>query len=100
MAIARVRVESKKKYSDPERNFKDMFQEFKRRVNTSGIMHEYKEHQFFESRKDKKRKKTKEVRKKQSMELLEKKILAGERVKAPSGIVKKILNTDNKRSKR
>jgi ribosomal protein S21 len=97
--IARVRVDLKNKHRDPERNFREMFADFKRRVNTSGIMHDYKEHQYFESKSGKKRRKKKEAQKKKQMELLEKKVLSGERVKVPSGIVKKILGTDKKQRK-
>lgn len=92
----RVRVELKRKYNDPERNFKDMFQEFKRRVNNAGIMADYKDHQYYESKSEKKRKKRIESEKKQQMETLERKILGGERVKASAGLIKKILTNLNK----
>ena len=96
-----VRVELKKKYPDRDvsvnnRNFKEMMQTFRKLVNNSGVMHEYKEHQTFESKSEKRRKKRKEARKKRRMEMLEEKILRGERVKAPSGIVRKVLNKDKK----
>lgn len=93
----RVRVELKKKYNDPQRNFKEMFTEFKRRVSNAGIMHEYKEHQFFESKSEKARKKRKAATKKQQMELLEEKIQRGERVKAPAGVIKKVMANQNKK---
>lgn len=93
---ARVRVELKKKYNDPHRNFKDMLQEFKRRVSNAGIMHEYKEHQFYESPSEKNRKKKKEAEKKAQMETLERKILGGERVKASAGLIKKVMSNLNK----
>jgi small subunit ribosomal protein S21 len=88
---ARVRVELKKKYNDPHRNFKDMLQEFKRRVSNAGILHDYKEHQFYESPSEKNRKKRKEAEKKRQMETLERKILGGERVKASAGLIKKVM---------
>jgi ribosomal protein S21 len=96
---ARVRVELKKKYNDPQRNFKDMLQEFKRRVSNAGILHEYKEHQFYESPSEKNRKRKKEADKKRQMETLERKILGGERVKASAGLIKKVMSnlTKNKR---
>lgn len=100
MAIrARVRVELKKKYNDPMRNFRDMLQEFRRRVNNSGIMHDVKDHEFFESKSEKKRKKRKEAEKKHLMEDLERKILGGERVKASAGLIKKIMSNLNKDKK-
>ena len=95
-----VRVEIKKKYNDPQRNFKEMFTEFKRRVSNAGIMHEYKEHQFFESKSEKARKIKKAAKKKQQMEILEGKIQRGERVKAPAGVIKKVMANQNKDKKR
>lgn len=89
--IARIRVELKRKYNDPEKNFKDMFHEFKRRVNSSGIMHAYKEHQYFESKSQKDRKKRKESAAKRQMELIEEKLALGERVDAPAGLIRKVL---------
>lgn len=88
----RVRVECKRKYSDPHRNFKDMIQDFKRKVSNSGILHDYKEHQYYESPSEKNRKKRKESEKKQQMEALEKKILGGETVKASAGLIKKVMS--------
>lgn len=96
----RVRVELKNKYNDPQKNFKDMFQEFKRQVSNAGILHDYKSHQEFESPSHKKRKKKREAVKKQQQEQLEQKILTGERVKAPSGVIKKILANQKKQRKR
>ena len=98
--IARVRVELQKKYNDPERNFKEMFQEFRRRVGHAGILHDLKEHERFESRSQKKRRKQRESIKKHEHELLEKKILAGERVKAPSGVIKRIIANQFKKKRR
>lgn len=93
----RVRVELKKKYNDPHRNFKEMFTEFKRRVSNAGIMHEYKEHQFYESKSEKARKKRKAAAKKIQMDLLEGKIQRGERVQAPAGVIKKVMSNQNKK---
>jgi len=97
---ARVRVELKHKYNDRQKNFKDMFQEFKRQVSNAGILHEYKAHQEFVSPSEKKRKKKREATKKQQQEQLSEKILSGERVKAPSGIIRKILANHKKKQKR
>jgi len=55
--VTRVKVELKKKHNDPQRNFKDMLQEFKKRVSNAGILHDYKDHQFYETKSQKKRKK-------------------------------------------
>lgn len=96
----RVRVENRNKYNDRERNFKDMFSEFKRQVSNAGILHDYKDHQEFRSPSEKKRKKKREAAKKQRQEQLTQKILSGERVKAPSGVIKKILSNAKKKKRR
>ena len=98
--VVRVRVELKKKYNDPHKNFKEMFQEFKRRVSNAGILHDYKDHQFFETKSQKTRRKKRESAKRIQMETLADKIMQGERVKAPSGFVKKVLNSHKKDKKR
>jgi ribosomal protein S21 len=98
--ITRVRVELKKKYNDPQRNFKDMLQDFKRRVSNAGILHDYKEHQFYESKSEKKRKKRKEIEKKLQMEALEQKIIGGEKIRASAGLIKKVMAHMNKNSKK
>lgn len=94
--IVRVKVELKKKYNDPAKNEKEMIQEFKRRVNSSGLLTTYKEHQVFESKSSKARKKKREQVKKHQMEQLEYKILAGEKVNARPGVVKKVMANINK----
>jgi len=96
----RVRVELKKKYNDPHKNFKEMFTEFKRRVSNAGIMHDFKEHQFYESKSEKQRKKRKAAVKKLQMELLEEKLQRGERVKAPTGLIKKAMANQGKGKKK
>jgi ribosomal protein S21 len=98
--ITRVKVEIKKKYNDPHKNFKEMFQEFKRRVSNAKIMHDYKDHQYFESKTERKRKKKRDAIKKFQMEQLAEKILSGERVKAPSGLIKKVLSAHKKDKKK
>lgn len=101
--VARVRVELKRKYNDPDKNFKEMLHEFKKRVNLSGVLHDYKEHQYFESKSEKDRKKRNDAIKKFKMEAIEAKILAGEKVDAPAGIIKKVmanLNKDKKKDKK
>ena len=97
--VTRVKVELKRKYNDKEKNFKDMFHAFKRACTDAGIAHDLKRKQFFESKSEIRRKKKRDVENKQRLERLEKKILAGERVQAPSGLVKKILERANKPKK-
>lgn len=92
----RVRVELKKKYNDPEKNFREMFQEFKRRVSNAGILHDLKGHQYFESKSEKARKAKREAIKKARQQTLEEKVLRGERVNAPSGVIKKIMASQKK----
>lgn len=96
----RVRVELRSKYNDPEKNFKEMFAEFKRQVSNAGILHDYKAHQEFEGPSEKKRKKRRESIKKLKQEQLTNKIMSGERVKAPSGVIKKIMANAKKKRKR
>ena len=98
--VARDKVEIKKKYGDPSKNFKEMFQEFKRRVSNAGILSEYKDHQYFETKSQKKRRKKMAIAKRFQMEILTEKILNGERVKAPSGLIKKVLNSHKKDNRR
>jgi len=99
--VTRVRVELKRKYNDPQRNFKDMFQDFKRQVSNAGVLHDYKNHEEYESVSSKRRKKKKEAVKKQRQESLAEKILSGDRVSAPSGVIKKVLaNQKKKKNKR
>lgn len=97
--VVRVRVELKKKYNDPMKNFNEMKNEFKRRCGHAGILHDYKDHQSFESRSQKDRRKRFKAKRKFEMEALTQKILAGERVKAPAGLIKKILENNRKERK-
>jgi len=61
-SATRVRVElSNRSYQDRERSFKILLTKFKRECNNLGIMHDYKEHQFFESKSRKARMKKKEA---------------------------------------
>lgn len=97
--VTRVRVEIKNKYNDPYKNFKEMFAEFKRRVSSAGILADFKDHQFYESKSEKQRKKKREAVAKRRSEMIEEKILSGERVKAPGGLIKKIMSNQNKKRK-
>ena len=96
----RVRVELGRKFGDPKANLKQMIIDFRRAVNDAGIPKEIKERQSYESKSQKKRRKRRESLNKRRMEELEQKVLAGERVKAPSGLVKKILEKNKKRDRR
>lgn len=97
----RVRVELKenKKFHDREKNFKHMLQDFKRKVAEAGIMHEIKRKQFYESKSEIARRKRRESDNRRRIEDMENKILNGERVQAPSGFVKKVMERHNKKSK-
>lgn len=98
--IARIKVELQKKYNDSDRNFKEMLSEFRKRVGHAGILHDLKNHERFESRSQKKRRKLRESIKKHKNEILEAKILAGERVKAPSGVIQRILANQKKKKEK
>lgn len=98
--VTRVRVEIKNKYNDPYKNFKEMFAEFKRRVSSAGILADFKEHEFYESKSEKKRKKRRAAVAKRQSEMVEEKILSGERVKAPGGLIKKIMSNQNKKKRK
>ncbi len=95
--VTRVRVELKRKYNDPEKNFKEMHQEFKRRVSNAGILHSLKDHQHFESKSEKERKAKKESKKKVQQTQIEEAIRRGEKVKAPLGMIQKILSGGKER---
>lgn len=99
-SATRVRVELRRKYNDPNKNFREMFSEFKRQVSNAGILHDYKDHEVFESKSEKKRKKKKEAVKKQRQEDISKRVLAGERVNAPPGLIRKIISNSKKNNKR
>jgi ribosomal protein S21 len=88
---ARVRVELKRKFNDPDKNFKEMLHEFRRQMTKSGIMHDFKDHQFYESKSEKIRKAKRSSQKKRLMDSLTQKILAGERVMGHGAMVKKIM---------
>lgn len=95
--ITRVRVELKNKHSDPMKNFKDMLQEFRGQVSKAGVLHDFKNHEVFEGKSDKLRKKKREAIKKKDQDVLKEKILSGQRVKVPSGVIKKILSSGKKK---
>ena len=61
MNKARVKVVAKKDGYSKEQRFKDLFEAFKRMVQRSGILAEYKERQYFESKSRKARRKKREM---------------------------------------
>lgn len=95
----RLRVELKKKYNDDYKNFKEMFYEFKKRVNQSGILHEYKEHQTFMSDSRKARLKRRESDKERLLERITENLRKGEKIDAPIGLIKKVQSDMKKKRK-
>jgi ribosomal protein S21 len=64
--IPRVRVEARElrpnaSNEEKERSFRTLHSIFKRQVNKSGILSEWKRHQFYESPSEKRRRKRKEA---------------------------------------
>lgn len=89
--MVRVRVELKRKFNDSEKNFKEMFHEFKRRVNLNGVMADFKDHQHYITNSERGRKRRRNAKKQSEMQNIEKKVLAGEKVNMSSCVVKKVL---------
>lgn len=89
--LARVRVELKRKFNDPVKNFKEMMQEFRRQVTKVGVMHDLKDREFYESPSEIVRKNKRAAQKKRLMDSLTQRILAGERVEGHGGMVKKVM---------
>lgn len=100
MSIARVRVELKPGVRYDDRAFRVMFQEFKRKCSDAGIMHTFKEHQFFESKSVKARKKRRENANKMQQDVVEQKLLRGEKVRCSSKLIKKIRAKQAKANRR
>lgn len=94
--IVRVRVELKDKYVDPKKNFNEMFHEFRKRVNNSGIMHDFKDHQYHESSSERDRKKRRDAVKRFQIEAIEEKLRKGEPVRSSQGLVKKVLSSQKR----
>lgn len=74
-----------------------LLKEFKRAVGEAGILHEYKEHQFFKSKSEKRREKQREVEKKMKLVQMEKDLMAGKHVKAPKSLIRKVLRKKRRR---
>lgn len=100
MSIARVRVELKPGARYDDRAFRMMFQDFKRKCSDAGIMHIYKEHQFFESKAVKTRKKRRESINKLQQDIIEQKLMRGEKVRCSSKLIKKIRAKQAKANRR
>lgn len=90
MSIARVRVELKPGVRYDERAFRMMFQDFKKKCSDAGIMHTYKEHQYFESKAVKERRKRRDCINKMQQDIIEQKLSHGEKVHCSSKLIKKI----------
>lgn len=89
---ARVRVELKKKFNDPDKNFKEMLHEFRRQMTKAGVMHDFRNHEFYESRSETDRKAKRSSQKKRLMDTLTQRIVAGERIEGHGSMVKKIMS--------
>jgi ribosomal protein S21 len=101
--IARVRVELKRKFNDPMKNFKEMLREFHRQMAKAGIMHDYREHAVYEKDSDRERRKQRSVRKKLLMDMLKHRIIKGEKIEGHGGLVKKVradIRRDKEKEKR
>lgn len=83
-----------------DRAFKLLHQEFKKRCSDAGIQHDIKEHQYFESKSRKARKKRREVINKRMQETIEEKLNRGERVGCSSKLIKKIRSNQAKKAKK
>lgn len=80
--ITRVRVEASRfGYRDRDQAFKMLLHAFKRQRNDVGIDHDLKEHEYFESKSRKNRRKKRSAILKAQQEELQQKFLRGERVK-------------------
>lgn len=99
MSIARVRVELKPGRFDDKAMWL-MRHDFKRQCSDVGIMHDYKEHQYFESQATKDRKKHRECVNKMQQELIEQKLDRGEKVCCSSKLIKKIRAKQAKANRR
>jgi ribosomal protein S21 len=99
MALARVRVEMKPGSRCDDRAFKILFQEFRKRCSDAGIQHDIKEHQFFESKAAKARKKKREIINKRVQEDIEAKLSRGEKVHCSSKLIKKIRSKQAKNAR-
>ncbi len=87
------------KYRDSMANFKDLMQNFKRTVSNAGILQEYKDHEYYSTESEKKRKKRQDARKKAQIENIQNRIQAGDPVRASKGLVKKAMSGMNKKKR-
>ena len=94
--VTRVKVTRKAGDPNEHRAFKRLMTEFKRRVDAAKILHHYKEHQYFESKSEKRRKKKREAELRNKQETLKAKMLAGEHVNVSGRKKKKKKNKDSK----
>lgn len=102
--VVQVRVElknfSKGDYFDREKAFRIMMSEFRNKCADAGIMHDYKEHQQFESKARKRRQKRRETQSRLLLDNLERKIKAGEPVEKNGKLYKKLMQKSKSKNKR
>lgn len=98
--VTRIKVKLGEKYNDPERNFREMLINFRFAVSDSGILHEYKESQVFQSRSEKKRKKKREIISRSKQTMIAEKLKTGDPIRASSGLIKRVKARQKKESER
>lgn len=89
--VTRIKVKLGDRWNDPDRNFREMLIDFRTKVSDAGILHEYKEAQVFTSKSEKKRKKRREAKSRNQQAMIEQKLKNGDPVRAPSGLIKRVL---------
>ena len=100
MSIARVRVELKPGVRPDERTTRMLLAELRKQCGQAGILHTYKEHQYFESESVKARRKRRQIVNKMEQATVEEKLLRGEKVKCSSKLIKKIRSRQAKAKRR
>jgi ribosomal protein S21 len=83
-----------------KQSFMLLLKEFRKKCGEAGISHDYKEHQFFESKSVKERKKLRNSINRLQQEMIEQKLLNGEKVRCSSKLIKKIRAKQAKATKR
>jgi hypothetical protein len=94
MGVVHVRVEAKTggRFSDynQERQFKVMMKEFKNKLGEYGVVKEYKDRRWFESRSRKLRKKRRDTVNRRKEDAIEERLRKGENVVEEPALVKKV----------
>lgn len=94
-----LRVELRPGVRCDDRSMKMLIHDFRKKVNEAGILPLYKEHQYFESKSSKARKKRKDCINKMEQDTIERKLAAGEKVQCSSKMIKKIRAKQAKQAK-